>query len=484
MPEDINTIYNTFDKNLYRTDNSQYLAIDEVSTNGIANVSPNDFSSGGAVNQQNQYVGALVSGKQTFSNNESGYILGIDKGIPKFYIGNTTNYLNWDGSSLVISGNISATTGTIGGFTITATDLSATSGGNTTTLSSGSVAFSAGPTGSPTVTISQAGILTATGAIINGYAQTNIGTFGGDGSDGALTITSGTTTVNLGGAAVVTKNYTSISITGTGTLAFSNPHANGTVIVIKSQGAVTLTSSSTPMIDARNTGAAGGAGGTRSSAGGGASGSSGTDGKANAAVVTHFGVLSNGNAQGAGGAIGTVGFPTDVTTLISIFGKYPSVYVGAGGGGGGCSWNSGGSGTTVGGTGGNGGGCLIIECKGAFNFTTTGGISVSGSVGGNGSITGSPTNYNATGGGGGGAGSCFVFYNTLTSASGTITSAGGVGGNSLVGGAGAGNNAGAGGGGSNVVAGNSGANNITTSVKSGGDGGSGYSVMASNTLFA
>ena len=40
---------------------------------------------------------------------------------------------------------------------------------------------------------------------LNGVALTNKGTFGGDGSDGALSITSGTTTINLGSALVVVK---------------------------------------------------------------------------------------------------------------------------------------------------------------------------------------------------------------------------------------------------------------------------------------
>ena len=62
-------------------------------------------------------------------------------------------------SNVYISGEIQALTGTIGGFTIGATNLSATSGGNTTILSSGATAFSAGPTGSPTVTITQAGLI-------------------------------------------------------------------------------------------------------------------------------------------------------------------------------------------------------------------------------------------------------------------------------------------------------------------------------------
>ena len=93
----------------------------------------------------------------------------------------------------------------------------------------------------------------------NGKIDTSFLKFGGTGADGALSISSGTTTIDLGGASVVTKNYTSISITGTGKLAFSNPNANGTTIILKSQGNVTLTSSTAPMIDVSGLGGAGGA---------------------------------------------------------------------------------------------------------------------------------------------------------------------------------------------------------------------------------
>lgn len=72
-------------------------------------------------------------------------------------------------------GSVTASTGEIGGFTIGATDLSATAGGNTTTLSSGTTAFSAGPTGAPTILIGQDGSLTATSAIITGEITTATG---------------------------------------------------------------------------------------------------------------------------------------------------------------------------------------------------------------------------------------------------------------------------------------------------------------------
>ena len=94
-----------------------------------------------------------------------------------FMINGLTGYAEF--SNVYISGNIEALTGTIGGFTIGATSLSAVSGGNTTTLSSGATAFSAGPTGSPTVTITQAGGLTATSGTIGGTTITSTALTGG-----------------------------------------------------------------------------------------------------------------------------------------------------------------------------------------------------------------------------------------------------------------------------------------------------------------
>lgn len=87
-----------------------------------------------------------------------GWWIGFDQGTPKLFIGDENgDNMKWTGTALIITGEIDATTGVIGGFTIGATTLSATSGGNTTILSSGSTAFSAGPTGNPSITITQAG---------------------------------------------------------------------------------------------------------------------------------------------------------------------------------------------------------------------------------------------------------------------------------------------------------------------------------------
>jgi len=110
-----------------------------------------------------------VSGDTRISPN--GILARNASGVNTFAIDGTTG-------ALTLLGSITSTSGSIGGWSIGATTLSATSGGNTTTLSSGATAFSAGPTASPTTTITQAGVLSATGASITGTITATAGTIG------------------------------------------------------------------------------------------------------------------------------------------------------------------------------------------------------------------------------------------------------------------------------------------------------------------
>lgn len=305
------------------------------------------------------------------------------------------------------------------------------------------------------------------GIFVNGVGV-SVAKFGGNGTDGALIITSGTTTINCGNAAVVVKNYSSISITGTGALAFSNPHANGTIIILKSQGNVTLTSSATPMIDVSGMGASGGTGG----AAGTHPGNVGSSGNPFFAFATNGGSGgTTGPGGGPGGALPTAIAPASFfNSLDPTILKYGGLFwVGAGGGGGG-SANGSNSGTC--GTGGIGGGGLIMECGGSFNFTTASGISVAGKVGGN------PTDTTYGGAGGGGAGGfAYILYATLTAASGTITVSGGAGGTN---GSNA-NSAGGGGGGNAYAAGSIGSTGTGTNT---GTGANGVSLIAVNNDYS
>lgn len=289
----------------------------------------------------------------------------------------------------------------------------------------------------------------------------NVVKFGGDGSDGALAISSGTTTINLGGVAVVVKNYTSIAITGTGVLAFSNPHASGTVVILRSQGVVTLTSSATPMLDGTGIGA-----------------TTTTNATNILDALTHNGAVGTVPTGGAAGvAYNPTYLYTETAEKIVSF-NHRLLTPGSGGGAG--STTAAATGTP--GQGGRGGGAILVECGGALNFTTAGGISVGGSNGGNGSAgsgaqgggggggaaiisnlgtagstsTGAPGNLGA-GGGGGGAGGMFVLlYNSVTANTGTVTVTGGTGGNG----------------------------GDTNNSNIGGNGATGYSLVAKNTMFA
>lgn len=263
--------------------------------------------------------------------------------------------------------------------------------------------------------------------------------FGGDGSDGSLDTSGGTVDIDLGNAAYVVKNYTDINVV-TNNLTFSNPHANGTIVVLKSQGDVTISAT----IDASGIGAAAGNEGI--------------------GVITV--PPAGGDAAGTGPGSAGAG-STGVKFLQNLAGKMIKVTPGAGGGDGSEGANSGGG---EAGSGGRGGGGLIIECAGALDFSGT--ITVAGDAGSNASAA---TSGGSGGGGGGAGGSAVIIYNTLTANTGTLVKDGGDGGDGGdEGGSSSGQaGGGGGGGGSNVDDGGAGGDggNATGAGSNGSAGG-------------
>lgn len=307
--------------------------------------------------------------------------------------------------------------------------------------------------------------------------------FGGTGSDGALNLTS-SSSINLASSSVVIKNYTSINISSTSTLSFTNPATDGSTIILKSQGDCTIPG----VINASGMGAAGGAQAASASAQ-----NNGTN-----VTSTLFFFLNNRGIASSGGGSSFI----TATTSLSIYtdssdklSARKSIYVvpGSGGAGGqsGAGVNFG-----YGGAGGRGGGALIIECAGNWNFTGT--ISVAGLSGSTGGASGASSG--GGGGGGGGAGGMgVIMYNTLVANSGSYTAAGGNGGNGNTstaatagnGGQGAGmlaNTGGNGGTSNNGQAaspsgGSGGTQGAGASGSGGGGGGNGIIFSMQNTIF-
>lgn len=342
--------------------------------------------------------------------------------------------------------------------------------------------------------------------------------FGGGGTDGALSVSSGNTNIDCGGARILVKNYSSISITGTASVTFTNPHSQGTTVILRCSGDFTVTSSTAPALICQ-TGSIGGTGGS-----GGVGSLAATNGSS---LPTNGGegtlnveVLYSGNYAGTGGVAynstgaqtagtggTTKGIQLDTSTNAASFysisveriqkNKFLSITPGYGGGAGSGGSGARSSGSTTGGTGGDGGrggGALIIECAGTWNFTTTNGISVGGINGSNGAnIT---AGNGAGGGGGGGGGGMFIaLYNTLGSNTGTVIISGGSGGSGGTASGtatltGAGGGGGGQGGGAYNGAATNGSDGIAGSGTSGGSGGSGgggatgYSLITKNIFFA
>jgi ribosomal protein L14 len=305
--------------------------------------------------------------------------------------------------------------------------------------------------------------------------------FGGDGSDGVLDTSSGSVEIDLGGEQVVIKNYTSINVV-TNNVTFTNPHANGTIVIFKSQGDATISAT----INLTGVGAEGGAAATAgktgvsfaggSAVGGGAGGNAGLDGSA------------AGSAGSAGSAINSdfINFYTKEDWKVAR--GTIVVQAGSGGGGGGAGTVGGSGAAGTGATGGRGGGAFILQVAGALDFSGT--INASGNNGSNSSNVGSEsTNTAAAGGAGGGgsAGQVVVIYNELTANTGTINTAGGNGGTAGTATANsdgstedAAGGGGGGGGGSYGGAGGAGGAGARTTGNSASNGSGGGSVTSNN----
>ena len=468
------------------------------------------------------WLGAADFDDAPFSVSMAGAITGTGLTVSRLDIPNTTSAQSmhvdlvgntWWGDTALETAKASVLNtgvGTFSDITITGGSISVVAGGNTIgfTPDGGNAIFS-GTTGNPEFAVTPTGVLTATGAIVNGSILAGQDIFG-DGDDGVVTISSNTT---------LTRDwfYDDLTIDDTFTL-----NTNGYRIFVKGTCSVTGT--------IENTGGAGGNGGIGGNGTTGSGGSAGSAGAAGAAASGGTlkaslagtigivgaqggnnangdtgGVGNNGNALAAGGLVGagvngvsgatggacqtknggtggaggTGGTFTSAisrprtTPMSTLFGYFDSsgTFVqfdssggsasgGSGGGGGGDTNVGGGGAGGGGGTGGNGGITLIaaktITVNAGGKIRSNGGTGGAGGNGGDAGGTGASGGGGAggTAGNGGNGGIVILLYSTHTNA-GTIEAEGvaGTGGN---GGAGFGGGGFVGGTGTNGAAGNAG----------------------------
>lgn len=251
----------------------------------------------------------------------------------------------------------------------------------------------------------------------------------GDGSDGNVSLSSGTTTLGR------TMYYNNLTLSGTALIDANGfkIYVNGTLAISGTAGIIrTPIAGST---STNQTGANGAAAMTQNDMGAGLAGQAGvTGGSNNGGVAGNNAGSTNGyggagGASGSAGSTGTAGTAGTYTNIPERVVRHDHVWLltayknggqgGAGGAGGAAAlFNNGGGG----GGGGSGGGVLIIFAR-FVNNTSSVGFKCIGGNGGNG---GPASGGNSNGGGGaGGGGGGHIYIICLSGTLGTINVAGG-----------------------------------------------------------
>lgn len=198
--------------------------------------------------------------------------------------------------------------------------------------------------------------------------------FGGDGSYGTLTAT--TTVIDLTLSSTKVFNFSSLTVAGTSTITFINPHNSGTVVIFKVRGNAEITCSSAPCIDLQGMGAVVGT---------------------NPSYLVDISINVFGAGIGGGARYANAGlYPVDNNLFAGLY-LVPSA---AGG-------------IRSAGNEARGSGAFYMEVSGSLNFSTADGIRTAGEDGrdgGDGGVAGAP---------------CVIKYNSATDISGTCNDAGG-----------------------------------------------------------
>jgi hypothetical protein len=189
----------------------------------------------------------IQAGKTDFTNTDAGFILGMDDSDgdkPKFYVGDATTYLNWDGTGLAIKGSITITGGSGIGSLTDAGDLATADDVDFSTQVTGATKpednATVGATWGTNLSNIPATLSTPSGAGLY-LSSTNLGYYDGGawktymdssgnfylgGTGGSLTWAAGTTTLTIDGQ-LMTGSMTIGDGTDNGTITFDFTDTKG-----------------------------------------------------------------------------------------------------------------------------------------------------------------------------------------------------------------------------------------------------------------
>lgn len=173
--------------------------------------------------------GVLAGGQEAYDDG-SGFWLEYNGGTPRFSLGDSTSSkLTWDGSGLNIVGGATLDSGNIGGWDINAASLSQGTGSTTVGLAtSGGYAFYAGsatPSSAP-FRVTPAGALTATSGSIAGWTMGSTSLSQGSGASTVGLATSGGYALYAGSA---TASAAPFRVTPAGALVASSATITGAI---------------------------------------------------------------------------------------------------------------------------------------------------------------------------------------------------------------------------------------------------------------
>ncbi len=220
-----------FNRLIVQTANIRDLAVTDAK---IVSASVTKLTAGTLTVQATMGAGGVISSGQTAYDTGTGFWLEYNGGTPRFSLGNSAgNKVTWNGATLAVTGTITATAGTIGGWSIGATTISSTGVTLTSSGTAASIAFGTTPPTSPSagtgIYIDKTGLYGLAANVKQFYVQA---------TDGKAYFAAGSAILDTAGITISGNSSLNVNATPT---ALGGVDYNGVLSSIALSGAVSGT---------------------------------------------------------------------------------------------------------------------------------------------------------------------------------------------------------------------------------------------------